>query len=105
MTTKQFPEAISLHFSDGSIINYELDNKGFTNNGFVKASTLPTNFNDPKARDRDYSTAIKCACNEDAVGFEVKKDGPNKGRTFYKCATNKCKYYQYKDELEKKLVQ
>lgn len=32
--------------------------------------------------------------------FTVKKDGPNKGRKFFKCSDVECNYFQWMDEVE-----
>lgn len=32
--------------------------------------------------------------------FTVKKEGPNKGRKFFKCSDEKCNYFQWADETE-----
>ncbi|KAG7209965.1 hypothetical protein KM043_011554 [Ampulex compressa] len=34
----------------------------------------------------DSNAVIMCSCHENAIQLTVKKDGPNKGRLFYKCA-------------------
>lgn len=41
----------------------------------------------------------KCSCNADAKELTVKKDGPNKGRAFYRCGNNdNCNFFAWKDE-------
>ena len=40
---------------------------------------------------------MKCDCNSNCKLSIVKKEGPNKGREFYHCATNKCKCFKWKD--------
>ena len=42
----------------------------------------------------------KCNCNVDAKELTVKKDGPNKGRPFYRCGNqdNNCNFFAWKDE-------
>nr|XP_973578.2 PREDICTED: DNA topoisomerase 3-alpha [Tribolium castaneum] len=36
---------------------------------------------------------IVCACNLEAVQLTVRKDGPNKGRKFYKCKNQTCDFF------------
>ncbi|KAL1494433.1 hypothetical protein ABEB36_010032 [Hypothenemus hampei] len=36
---------------------------------------------------------IHCQCGQDAVLLTVRKDGPNKGRQFYKCAQSQCNFF------------
>lgn len=41
----------------------------------------------------------KCNCDTDAKELTVKKDGPNKGRSFYRCGNNdNCNFFAWKDE-------
>ncbi|KAK9433333.1 hypothetical protein V1505DRAFT_362379 [Lipomyces doorenjongii] len=44
--------------------------------------------------------AWKCNCNprRQAAHREVKKDGRNKGRFFYSCATGKCNFFLWEDD-------
>ena len=37
----------------------------------------------------------KCNCNLDAKKIQCKKENENKGRYFYTCATNQCKYFKW----------
>jgi DNA topoisomerase-3 len=41
---------------------------------------------------------INCKCNRPAVRLFVKKDGPNKGRPFYKCDGSTCDFFKWGDE-------
>ncbi|XP_053654967.1 DNA topoisomerase 3-alpha isoform X2 [Cherax quadricarinatus] len=55
---------------------------GFTSFGVSQSlSHLPWNGN----KSEDQANAIVCNCNEDAIILTVRKEGPNKGRQFYKC--------------------
>ena len=39
-----------------------------------------------------------CPCGQPSLSLTVKKDGPNQGRNFYKCAQNQCGYFQWADQ-------
>jgi len=42
-----------------------------------------------------------CKCNEEAILLTVVKDGPNKGRKFWKCRKGEhaaCKFFEWDDE-------
>ncbi|CAJ1345358.1 unnamed protein product [Effrenium voratum] len=39
-----------------------------------------------------------CPCGQPSVGFNVRKDGPNQGRLFFKCAAGQCGYFQWGDQ-------
>lgn len=39
----------------------------------------------------------KCQCGKLTNELVVKKDGPNKGRAFYSCPDQICKFFQWKD--------
>ena len=39
-----------------------------------------------------------CPCGQPSLTLTVKKDGPNQGRNFYKCAQNQCGYFQWADQ-------
>lgn len=41
---------------------------------------------------------VKCSCGFPAGTRTVVKDGPNKGRKFYMCEMQGCKYFQFVDE-------
>jgi hypothetical protein len=48
---------------------------------------------------------LMCHCSSTTVLREVKKDGPNKGKLFYTCSKSydeKCDYFMWKDESDKK---
>ncbi|CAF3423243.1 unnamed protein product [Rotaria sp. Silwood2] len=41
----------------------------------------------------------KCNCNVDAKELTVKKDGPNKGRSFFRCGNNdNCNFFAWKED-------
>ncbi|CAF4379485.1 unnamed protein product, partial [Adineta steineri] len=45
------------------------------------------------------SGITKCNCDVDAKELVVKKDGPNKGRAFFRCGNNdNCNFFAWKDE-------
>ncbi|CAK9098688.1 unnamed protein product [Durusdinium trenchii] len=39
-----------------------------------------------------------CTCGQPSLGLTVKKDGPNKGRVFFKCAQGQCGHFQWADQ-------
>lgn len=43
---------------------------------------------------------IVCICNNAAKQLTVRKDGPNKGRKFYKCATDACNFFTWAPDDE-----
>ena len=51
---------------------------------------------------------LMCHCGLTTVLREVKKDGPNKEKLFYTCSKSyeeKCNYFMWKDESDKKICQ
>lgn len=48
----------------------------------------------------DNENCVVCACGQPASQFTVKKDGPNKGRPFYKCSNrdNGCGFFLWADD-------
>ncbi|CAF5146866.1 unnamed protein product, partial [Rotaria sp. Silwood1] len=41
----------------------------------------------------------KCNCNVDAKELTVRKEGPNKGRSFFRCGNNdQCNFFAWKDD-------
>ncbi|CAK9834424.1 DNA topoisomerase 3-alpha [Anthophora retusa] len=51
----------------------------------------------------DNDNTITCRCNENAVQLTVRKDGPNHGRLFYKCAKSQgtdCDFFLWASENE-----
>ena len=42
--------------------------------------------------------AVQCDCGQDALLLSVRKDGPNQGRTFYKCTGGGCNFFLWADE-------
>ena len=62
------------------------------------------NENDEEECKRQQKMGLICNCKLPSVLREVKKDGANKGRTFYTCSKyfdDKCKYFVWKDEADK----
>ena len=60
------------------------------------------NENDEEKCKRQQKMGLICYCKLSSVLREVKKDGANKGRTFYTCSKyfdDKCKYFVWKDEI------
>jgi len=49
-------------------------------------------------------TKLLCKCNKQAITRKVVKEGENKGRLFYTCNKNICKFFQWcvEEELELK---
>uniref|UniRef100_A0A3B3TBR1 DNA topoisomerase n=1 Tax=Paramormyrops kingsleyae TaxID=1676925 RepID=A0A3B3TBR1_9TELE len=41
-----------------------------------------------------------CNCGQEAIPFTVRKEGPNQGRTFYKCAAGACGFFLWGDQPE-----
>ncbi|XP_067859786.1 DNA topoisomerase 3-alpha [Heptranchias perlo] len=41
---------------------------------------------------------VVCNCGQDALLLTVRKDGPNQGRTFYKCNTGSCNFFLWADQ-------
>ncbi|XP_030764441.1 DNA topoisomerase 3-alpha [Sitophilus oryzae] len=58
-------------------------------NTFLMVPT-PTAHNSTNTNQRDD---IMCSCDQQAVMLTVKKDGPNKGRQFYKCGSGNCNFF------------
>ncbi|CAF1087006.1 unnamed protein product [Rotaria sordida] len=49
-------------------------------------------------RPTNNNNVPKCNCNVDAKELTVKKDGPNKGRSFFRCGNNdNCNFFAWKD--------
>ncbi|NXV02190.1 TOP3A topoisomerase, partial [Cettia cetti] len=46
----------------------------------------------------DDGNAVVCNCGSEALLLTVRKDGPNKGRQFYKCASSTCNFFLWADE-------
>lgn len=44
---------------------------------------------------------VMCSCGKEANRWEVKKEGPTKGRHFYRCHNRLCDFFQW-DEIEQK---
>ncbi|KFP87266.1 DNA topoisomerase 3-alpha, partial [Acanthisitta chloris] len=52
----------------------------------------------PPAAPDDGSNAVVCNCGSEALLLTVRKDGPNRGRQFYKCGSNTCNFFLWADE-------
>eukprot|EP00794_Sanderia_malayensis_P009163 gene9163-10136_t len=53
----------------------------------------------PTMRPSSDENSVVCSCGKPALQLTVRKDGPNQGRQFYKCADdNKCKFFLWADE-------
>ncbi|XP_050173217.1 DNA topoisomerase 3-alpha [Myiozetetes cayanensis] len=46
----------------------------------------------------DGSDAVVCNCGIEALLLTVRKDGPNRGRRFYKCGSGSCNFFLWADE-------
>ncbi|RMC17585.1 hypothetical protein DUI87_05249 [Hirundo rustica rustica] len=46
----------------------------------------------------DDGNAVVCNCGSEALLLTVRKDGPNKGRQFYKCGSGACNFFLWADE-------
>ncbi|NXP60465.1 TOP3A topoisomerase, partial [Chloropsis cyanopogon] len=46
----------------------------------------------------DDGNAVVCNCGSEALLLTVRKDGPNKGRQFYKCSSSTCNFFLWADE-------
>lgn len=40
-----------------------------------------------------------CDCEETAIRYQVRKEGPNKGRYFFTCDSRACKYFEWEDGI------
>uniref|UniRef100_I3MP50 DNA topoisomerase n=1 Tax=Ictidomys tridecemlineatus TaxID=43179 RepID=I3MP50_ICTTR len=43
------------------------------------------------------NNSITCNCGQEAVLLTVRKEGPNRGRQFYKCSSNSCNFFLWAD--------
>lgn len=50
--------------------------------------------------EEEENVVCLCKCNEPSILLIVKKEGPNKGRGFYKCASkfNDCGFFKWSSE-------
>lgn len=67
--------------------------------------TVTTNILDYTARHNQSNRTrvgdddnIVCKCNTEALQLTVRKDGPNKGRKFYKCEKSTCDFFLWAEE-------
>ncbi|KAF9557949.1 prokaryotic type I DNA topoisomerase [Agrocybe pediades] len=49
----------------------------------------------------DSNAARQCECNEDGVLLTTMKEGANKGRKFWKCKSETCRFFEWDDEPPK----
>ncbi|XP_076633672.1 topoisomerase 3-alpha [Colletes latitarsis] len=69
--------------------NSRNDDTWLDSSNFTSSSTnvnLPSTQQNTAWGDIDRDAVIVCKCHENAIQLTVKKDGPNHGRLFYKCA-------------------
>ncbi|XP_062444554.1 DNA topoisomerase 3-alpha isoform X2 [Rhea pennata] len=52
----------------------------------------------PSAAPGDGNNAVMCNCGNEAVLLTVRKEGPNKGRQFYKCSASTCNFFLWADQ-------
>lgn len=74
---------------------------GHIQNNTSKDSNLVNTITELNVNNYNVATIVKCNCNQLATTRIVKKDGPNKGRSFYTCPKNmneSCKFFQWADE-------
>ncbi|KYN28290.1 DNA topoisomerase 3-alpha [Trachymyrmex cornetzi] len=58
---------------------------------FSRPSTSKDNWDNP-------STNVMCNCNQSARKMEVYRDGPKKGRLFYRCPNSICNFFKWADK-------
>uniref|UniRef100_A0A8C5TPG5 DNA topoisomerase n=1 Tax=Malurus cyaneus samueli TaxID=2593467 RepID=A0A8C5TPG5_9PASS len=52
----------------------------------------------PPASADDGNNAVVCNCGSEALLLTVRKEGPNRGRQFYKCSSSTCNFFLWADE-------
>lgn len=52
----------------------------------------------PSAAPDDRNNAVVCNCGNEALLLTVRKEGPNRGRQFYKCSTGTCNFFLWADQ-------
>ncbi|XP_066952227.1 DNA topoisomerase 3-alpha-like [Macrobrachium rosenbergii] len=75
------------------------NNRSVNNNSGHSSSYVRPSWNGGGNTERE--NAIVCTCNEDAILLTVRKEGPNTGRQFYKCAKPQgtgCNFFLWADE-------
>ncbi|XP_066952074.1 DNA topoisomerase 3-alpha [Macrobrachium rosenbergii] len=75
------------------------NNRSVNNNSGQSPSYVRPSWNGGGNTERE--NAIVCTCNEDAILLTVRKEGPNTGRQFYKCAKPQgtgCNFFLWADE-------
>ena len=78
-----------------------LDRNGVNAGHGSRISTSNSTSNNDWASSSINDTVL-CLCDQPARKYKVKKDSPNKGRTFYKCTNNQtnptCNFYKWADK-------
>ncbi|KAF7267076.1 hypothetical protein GWI33_019678 [Rhynchophorus ferrugineus] len=57
------------------------------------AARTSFSFLSPPTDDPTGDNEVFCSCNQKAIMLTVRKDGPNKGKQFYKCAAGSCNFF------------
>lgn len=101
---------------DPNLLNILNSNRQFSNSN-NENSVIPTtsnvenesndsgisSFNESSPGTLKLNDPIKCNCNSTASRFTVKKEGPNKGKRFYKCSSDKsCNFFKWEEEINLK---
>lgn len=47
---------------------------------------------------RNIGQLVQCSCGKNAAFFEVRKEGPNKGRKFFTCKERTCDFFKWQDD-------
>ncbi|XP_055836561.1 DNA topoisomerase 3-alpha isoform X2 [Episyrphus balteatus] len=68
----------------------------------TQTNNSQSDFNKTNSRSAQLPQNVKCTgCQSSAIELTVKKDGPNKGRSFYKCPKQPaCNFFQWTDETD-----
>ncbi|XP_052264208.1 DNA topoisomerase 3-alpha-like isoform X2 [Dreissena polymorpha] len=101
-----FNDSFDLENANGLINqSVRLTNKkniGGTQNSRTGSARLPLATVSGNARNdgnNDSANSVVCNCGIDAIQLTVKKEGPNKGRQFYKCGgSSGCSFFLWTDE-------
>jgi hypothetical protein len=59
------------------------------------AGTLSAENQAKKKPKLEFELTLACSCSALARKLIAKKDGPNRGRPFYNCASNRCKFFSW----------
>ncbi|NXA04200.1 TOP3A topoisomerase, partial [Sapayoa aenigma] len=63
----------------------------------LSVSSTRTSGAAPPAAPEDGNSVV-CNCGSEALLLTVRKDGPNRGRQFYKCSSSSCNFFLWADE-------